>query len=73
MFRFENASSAVEGALGTALALSQIPRERHGKAFREAIAQWRPMAEELRDFRQGLVPSPAPSPPAQSSGPILTD
>jgi hypothetical protein len=54
VYRLENAQTAVEGALASALLLSKVPRATRGKAFREAVAAWTKMAEELRDLRDSL-------------------
>ncbi|MER6970556.1 hypothetical protein ABT304_05835 [Nocardioides sp. NPDC000445] len=55
VYRLENASTAVEGALGTVLALSAVPRQRHGKILRDSAAAWTTIAEELRDHRRDLM------------------
>ena len=54
VYRLENAQAAVEGALGCALALSKVPRPTRGKAFREAVAPWAKMAQNLHDLRDSL-------------------
>jgi len=55
VYRLENATAAVEGALTTVLALSAVPRQRHGEFLRDASAAWKTIAEELRDHRQSLT------------------
>lgn len=55
VYRLENATETVDGALRTVLALSTIPRQRHGRVLRDAAAAWKTIAEELRDHRQNLT------------------
>lgn len=54
IYRLENATAVADGALSTVLALSTVPRQRHGKVLRDAAAAWKTIAEELRDHRQDI-------------------
>lgn len=54
VYRLENATAAVNGALATVLDLSAVPRQRHGKILSDAASAWKTIAEELRNHRQNV-------------------
>lgn len=54
VFRLENAISAVDTALSTALLASSHPRQRLGKRFSERTSGWQRFAEDLTSHRKSL-------------------
>lgn len=74
VYRLENAHAAVEGAVSTAKACGGAPRPGRGTKFRESVAQWQTIAEELGDLRsellsqsEGAEPQPIGTPRAPDS------
>lgn len=55
VYRLENAIIAVDVGLWTAVTVLKEPRPRLGRQFRDKVAAWGQFADELREYRDGLV------------------